>query len=330
VNKFLRTALISSPLLAFYAVMPLYVSNLIPNREGFAMMIAITLFTFIDWLINIYTIKVTQRKSQWIRYLMSYCLTFVFHFFMAMLGNYIGPRNIPFENPELMNTNIIFYPLLTVLAFNTIILILCNLIIAEDTKKNIALEVQKLRVENLEAEKQILKQQLQPHFLFNAMSTLKSLIRENPEAAENYSVRLSEFLRYSFQVNDTELVHLHEEIAFTNTYIELQSARFNESFICVVDLPSDCLDKKIPVHSIQPLIENAFKHNSFTLKKPLRIAIAHEDGKVVVSNNKAPKKNVELSGTGLQNLNKRYQLILDKDIEIIDSTDTFVVKLCLV
>ena len=165
----------------------------------------------------------------------------------------------------------------------------------------------------------MLVQQLQPHFLFNALSTLKSLISENPSKAEDYTVRLSEFLRYSFQSKNNELVLLADSIKFTEDYVELQKVRFGDSFDCKIDIPEPELQKKVPIYAVQTLVENAIKHNAFNDKKPLFKQILMDGDRLKVINNLIPKKDKTNSGTGLENLNQRYKMIANLEIEVIQT-----------
>jgi two-component system LytT family sensor kinase len=182
----------------------------------------------------------------------------------------------------------------------------------------------------LEAQRLMLLQQLQPHFIFNALSTLKSLISEDPSKAEDYTVRLSEFLRYSFQSKNNELVLLADSIKFTEDYVELQKVRFGDSFDCKIDIPEIELQKKVPIYAVQTLVENAIKHNAFNDKNPLFIQILMDGGRLKVINNLIPKKDKTNSGTGLENLNQRYKILANLEIEVNITEDSFIVFINLI
>jgi LytS/YehU family sensor histidine kinase len=223
----------------------------------------------------------------------------------------------------------IFYPLTATFAINAIILVIIRSVILEERKDIAETEIQKLRVSNLEAQKQVLLQQLHPHFLFNALSTLKSLVREDPEEAENYTIKLSEFLRYSIQAHSNELVYLQDELQFTQYYIEMQKVRFGKAFDCNILIPESVLQMKLPVFALQTLVENAIKHNIFTEKRPLIIDVTFENNMLKISNNKLPKILIQNSGTGLINLNERYKLVSEKQVEIINGEKEFTVFISL-
>jgi two-component system, LytTR family, sensor kinase len=192
-------------------------------------------------------------------------------------------------------------------------------------------EVERLQLHNLESQKQMLMQQLQPHFLFNTLSVLKSLIKEDPDAAENYAIQLSDFLRYSVQGHNKSLVTLEEELNFTRDYIQLQQLRFGNAFDCNIQTTTDIDGYKLPTYALQLLVENAIKHNAFTEKRPLKINIVQNGKSVSVCNNKLPVKMTTAgTGTGLSNLMERYQLIANKKVLIEDKTEQFCVHIDLI
>jgi two-component system LytT family sensor kinase len=327
-KRFTRTALISSPILALYGVTPFYIFNKVPISFILIGGLTIMINVFILWAINIFVIKHSGSQKKWKWYSLSYTFTIVFHFAILFVRELLQPPSFITEGELSFGKDILIaYPFASVLAINTIILIICNSILATQKNKDAEIEIQKLRVSNLEAQKQVLMQQLQPHFLFNTLSVLKSLIKENPDEAENYSIKLSEFLRYTVQVHKSDLVSLDQELKFTNDYIDLQKVRFGNSIIFKVTIPHNTYEMQIPAYALQTLVENAIKHNSFTEKRPLFITIEYVAGDAIsVRNNKMLTKTTDTTGTGLRNLNQRYKIIANKEIEITDTKDEFVAK----
>ena len=316
IKKLYKVALISSPIVSLVGSVPLVVFEKIQMPRIFFLWFILACIIFIFWNINIFILSKIKESGSSKRYIMSYLFVLCFQALNIFLA-------IQFHlKPDGIN---IFFPLVPAIAINTLILILSNLIILQFQKESAELEVKQLKVNNLEAQKTILLQQLQPHFLFNALSTLKSLISENPTNAENYTVRLSDFLRYSVQAKNNEVVSLMDELAFTKNYIELQKVRFEDSFLCQINIPEQYLAKNIPVYALQTLVENAIKHNSFTDKKPLLIEVVIEGSRIKVTNNLSLKTLQIPSGTGLENLNQRYKLIADSEIEIIKTEINFTV-----
>lgn len=327
-KRLLRTALISSPIMGLYGITPVYIFNKVPASFILFAGLGIALNVFVFWIINISIIKKTGTLNKWRWYVLSYLSITLFHLLFIVFRNilpspaFFSESEIPFKSEVLLA-----YPVMSTLAINTIILIICNSVLTSQKHKSAELEIEQLKVNNLEAQKQVLMQQLQPHFLFNTLSVLKSLIKESPDEAENYSVKLSEFLRYSIQEHKKDLVAVEQELKFTNDYIDLQKVRFGNSLICSVKVPASAYHMQVPPFAIQTLVENAIKHNSFTEKRPLYIRIEYADSLINVWNNKMLSRASEESGTGLRNLNQRYKLITGNEILITDQKEEFSVAI---
>lgn len=187
---------------------------------------------------------------------------------------------------------------------------------------------QKLTQEKLIFQYETLKSQVNPHFLFNSLNSLLSLVRKDPELSENYIQKLSTIYRYILENDNKELVSLSAEIEFVRNYFYLQKIRDEEKIELKIELNGNENVEILPV-SLQLLVENALKHNSATRKQPLEIVI-HFEGldKIVVRNNL--QKKTQLNGSskiGLKNLKERSRLILNRNIEILETADEFVVKI---
>lgn len=173
-----------------------------------------------------------------------------------------------------------------------------------------------------------LKNQLDPHFLFNSLNVLTSLIEESPRKAERFTTGLSKVYRYVLEQKDKDLIPLEEELKFAKSYMELLKMRFEDGV--EYSLPENISNSefKIVPLSLQLLLENAVKHNMITSNKPLQIRIFEEDGILVVENNNRPKASLGKSTkVGLQNIKQRYALITKKQVEVISDSDKFQVKL---
>jgi len=188
--------------------------------------------------------------------------------------------------------------------------------------------VQKLREEKPIFQYETLKSQVNPHFLFNSLNSLLSLVRSEPELSEKFVQKLSSIYRYTLENREKELVSLSAEIDFVNDYFYLQKIRDNEKIELKTELNISDNALIVPV-SLQLLVENALKHNTSTRKQPLEIVI-HNEGidKLVVRNNLQLKTQLaDSSKIGLKNLNERCRLILNREIEILQTDDEFVVKI---
>jgi len=196
-------------------------------------------------------------------------------------------------------------------------------------KKDEQIKSEKLLKENILAQYQSLKNQVEPHFLFNSLSVLSSIIYTNTDLASEFVVKLSKTLRFILDKNQFDLVPLNEELKMVNDYFFLLKTRFDEAI--TLDLSIEKEEIKgifIPPTSIQLLIENAIKHNKLSLTEPIQITIGIQDDYICISNN-INKKNEQIESTrlGLKNVSKRYELIAEKQIIIENTGSQFVVKL---
>src|SRR5690606_14933878 len=204
-------------------------------------------------------------------------------------------------------------------------------ILAYATKQS-EIELVRLQSANAETTNQLLKQQIQPHFLFNALNTLNSLIKKQPELANDYLLHLSDFLRASITGHRTDTVLMEEELKLCDNYMEMQQLRFGEALVYQVEIAEEVQKKYIvPFFSLQPLLENAIKHNELTKKAPLIIHLFIEGDYIYVKNNLKLKNNVESStGNGLTNLRERYRILFQEEIEITQNDQEFIVRLKLI
>lgn len=173
-----------------------------------------------------------------------------------------------------------------------------------------------------------LKNQLDPHFLFNSLNVLTSLIEENPENAQKFTTSLSKVYRYVLEQKSKELVTLDEELNFARTYMLLLKMRFEDSIIFEIpDKASNPETKVVPL-SLQLLLENAVKHNMVTSSKPLHIKIYEDGNNLVVMNNLQPKQIVKKSsGVGLENIKQRYALLSNRKVIINQREKDFAVAI---
>jgi hypothetical protein len=173
-----------------------------------------------------------------------------------------------------------------------------------------------------------LKNQLDPHFLFNSLNVLTSLIEEDPSQAQKFTTSLSKVYRYVLEQKNKDLVSVDEELQFAKTYIRLLQMRFEDSII--FEIPETCTnpEAKIVPLSLQLLLENAVKHNVVSSEKPLRIKVYEQNGNLVVSNNLQEKSVVKKSsGVGLQNIQERYKIVSNKKVTITKTASEFKIEL---
>ena len=194
----------------------------------------------------------------------------------------------------------------------------------QDTK----IKEQKIIAGTASAKFDALKNQLDPHFLFNSLNVLTSLIEEDPQQAQRFTTALSKVYRYVLEQKNKDLVPVNEEFNFARTYIKLLAMRFEDSI--VFDIPETCsiAEARIVPLSLQLLLENAVKHNVITAEKPLRIRVFEENGCLVVSNDLQEKQVMKRSsGVGLRNIQQRYSILSNRKVSINKTASEFSVKL---
>uniref|UniRef100_UPI004049D92D histidine kinase n=1 Tax=Flavobacterium sp. TaxID=239 RepID=UPI004049D92D len=196
--------------------------------------------------------------------------------------------------------------------------------LAQETK----VKEQKIIAGNASAQFESLKNQIDPHFLFNSLNVLSSLIEENPKNAQKFTASLSKIYRYVLEQKDKELVPLYEEIQFAKTYIELLKMRFEDSILCEINIDDSFEDAKVVPLSLQLLLENTIKHNIVSDKNPLKITIFTKDNNLVVQNNLQKKAVLgNRKGVGLQNIVDRYAILSDRTVRVFEDTEIFAVEI---
>jgi sensor histidine kinase YesM len=195
--------------------------------------------------------------------------------------------------------------------------------------RNSLAEIERFRKENLETQFEMLRMQVNPHFLFNSLNTLTSLIYQNQDTAASYVREMATVYRYILEQRKADTVKLHEEMTFVSSYMMLLSLRFEDKITFEVNISEDYNEKVVPPLTVQILIENAVKHNVASLRKPLRISIStRPDNTLVVSNNLQPKTDPGYStGIGLHNLKSRLALLTDRPATVTKTDDTFAVAI---
>jgi sensor histidine kinase YesM len=194
--------------------------------------------------------------------------------------------------------------------------------------KNSLVEIEKYRAESLQAQLQNLKSQINPHFLFNNLSVLSSLVYKDPDKSVEFINQLSKVYRYLLDNQSSELVTLDEELRFIRSYIFLLHIRFDRNLEVNITIANEHLALLIPPMALQILIENAIKHNEASSERPLSISIVSGDGKLTISNNLQLRPQHEPgSQTGLKNIKERYKFFTDQQVEIIQNIDTYRVEI---
>lgn len=284
-------------------------------------------------LVNSAFFKYLNEKVQWQKYqrfrfiigfVGSVSLTLITIFFIRLFISLV----IENETWNYFITNETFRYYLSVLMVTLVISLFFHAVYYYKELQKTKVKEQKVIAGTASAKFDALKNQLDPHFLFNSLNVLTSLIEENPNSAQKFTTSLSKVYRYVLEQKSKELVTVDEELNFARTYMSLLKMRFEDSI--VFDIPDKALnpDSKVVPLSLQLLLENAVKHNMVTSNRPLHMKIYEENNHLVVMNNLQPKQIVKKSsGVGLENIKQRYQLLTNRTVYINKTSTHFSVAI---
>ncbi|MGE0567320.1 MAG: sensor histidine kinase [Bacteroidia bacterium] len=326
IRKLLKIAAITSPLIALFTFMPgllTSINEMNTQTPGQARMVIgvlfLTIVIFLLWMINIglYQFFVKRNFNTKNHRVIRYAISFLFcYLLLLVILSLPKPPNI--RSQHLSTFSQLLIPIIGISANNAILLVILDLVVARDRKAKMELEIANITLSNVIAQKEQLKGQIHPHFLFNSLSTLKTLVKDSNVDAEKYIMNLSGFLRNSLSYSGEDKASLESELKHCIEYLEIQKIRFTNSLKYTVSIPPEIQQTfYLPVFSLQILVENAIKHNRLTKEKPLHIEIYQEkEGVICVRNSLNLKSNTETTGLGLNNLSKRIKLLGDSELDI--------------
>lgn len=282
------------------------------------------------WKGNEYITIYLAKKYHWLeqpakRTIYSILSIGIFSFFAIVSFNFIW--NLIFLHNDFwlsMRQNMYSFFLTFVISF--VVSIAVNAVIFFRNWRNAVRNEEELKRERLVLQYEALKNQVNPHFLFNSLNVLTSLVYRDPDISARFIRQLADVYRYVLDQKDVELTPLSLELRFVESYIYLQKIRFEEGLITEI---VNCTDNEgyiIPL-SLQMLVENAIKHNIVSREEPLTIRIEIVDNYVIVTNN-LQRKTVSADSTsiGLANIKARYEYLSNKDFEVIETKEIFKVK----
>lgn len=288
-----------------------------------------------QWLGHAYLqIKIAQKYS-WLneplkRFLFIITEIVVYSIFaygaVQLLMNYIVFGKIP---PYLLSFDLSYWSFPVIISF--VIALMISAISFFKSWKNEVLEKEKIKHQMLNYKYEALRNQINPHFMFNSLNVLSDLVYENPKKAENFIHKFSDIYRYVLDSRDKELVPLIDELNFITKYIFLLKTRFEDKLtidINIKPLPSEMI---VPL-ALQLLIENAVKHNEISSKNKLKITLTKTQNNYIEISNPIQLKNIgETSNlVGLKNLKQQYNFFTDLPVIITQHKNTFIVKLPLI
>jgi two-component system, LytTR family, sensor kinase len=298
----------------------------IPSEIFFAIFFAMVYSETNIILSNFLDKKISwEQKPVWrsvIQFLIAFCLGSLLGYFFVLFFDWLFPSDYPKPPPH----QIFIAGFLIALPITLVYLILYLF----NRWKKTLLEAEALKRENIEAQYETLKNQLDPHFLFNNLNTLTAIVEENPKQAVDFIQNLSHVYRYVLQNRDKTMVTLAEELKLAKAYIFLLKNRYETYLSIEINIPDAILTKEIPPMTLQLLLENVVKHNVIDNKHPLSIKLFFEEthGYLVMQNSLQKKKiKEESTKIGLQNINNRLRLMGKNDLIIVENTHDFSVSI---
>jgi sensor histidine kinase YesM len=303
-----------------------FVVKELPQDFAFTMILTVGIWFGNGFLVNI--IKISWLEQPLKRLFVSAVLTFVVTLFVAVLARVVYIWLCCQLGPwiAIKNWHWSFYGSVLVLTFFISTFMHGRQFFFQ--YRTSLLEAEQLKQKNLESQYEILKNQVNPHFLFNSLNVLYSMVHKDPDAAAKFIKKLSDVYRYVLDSRSKEIVSLTEEVDALNAYLHLIRTRFGAAVHCEMNL--SCTEHEnrmiIPL-SLQMLVENAIKHNAFTTKKPLKIKVYQQGNSISVENNLNRKnEKVASSNLGLKNIQSRYAYLSDEQVVITETKDLFKVE----
>lgn len=316
---------LSSAFLSILTTIPKIVQHQFNLYEALVDCAITFLFAVIIWYYNIYTLPAYSNKDvakgfSVFRLLKSLFIGMGIMFILACIQQYLlshlefGPVMLMFEVRGIL-VNVTFYMFIQML-YHTY-----------HTQK-VGIELEGTRADNLGAQYELLKQQVNPHFLFNSLNTLRYMVESGDEHSVDFILKLSNFYRFTLESRKLDLIKLTEELEILDAYVYLLKARFEEGIDLKVNIDPEYHNSFIPPFTLQLLVENCIKHNIVSLEKPLKIDLYSKEDYLIIENPIQLKRNPEVStGMGIENINQRYLHLLGKSIEIQDNEILFKIKL---
>ena len=265
-------------------------------------------------------------RSFFVRTVVAIAITSVAYFLSPVTFYHSGETKLVCQMDNLLD----FVVMLKCLFMLAVVLLYSQIYVLIYQRQQIILENEQLQNENLTTKYNMLVSQINPHFFFNSLNSLSMLVREeDTKRALEYIDQLSYTFRYITQNgNNSELVPLEEELKFADAYCYMFRIRYADKIFFDITVDEQYKGCLLPALSLQPLIGNAVKHNAITTKNPLRVTISVVDGYLVVTNPIRPLLEPQVgTGTGLKNLNSRYELMLGEQIVVENDGEQFTVKL---
>ncbi|MBW8683350.1 sensor histidine kinase [Chitinophaga rhizophila] len=316
---------LSSIFLGVLASVPKIAEHHFNTREAVVNSAITAIFSLLVWYYNIYTLPRYSKRD-------IYKGISVTRLFSSLVFG-MGVMLLLAFGQQLLISTLSFGPVMLMvevrgILINLMFYMFLHLLYQNYHNQQVRIELERSKSDTLGAQYELLKQQINPHFLFNSLNTLKTMIEVNDKQSVEFVLKLSEFYRFTLESRKLDLIQLSEELDIVTAYMFLLKARFEDGIDMHNEIPSGYHQSMIPPFTLQLLIENCIKHNVVSLEYPLQIRLYAEQEFIVVENDLQPKMEAEASmHVGLNNINERYHHLLDKAIVIEETATTFKVKL---
>jgi two-component system LytT family sensor kinase len=247
------------------------------------------------------------------------------------LGWFFGQFIHHYIDHALPTAVVVFRTILFLFICASLIMALLELRYMQDEKKELRELSQRLEKENIETLYNSLKQQVNPHFLFNSLSVLSSLIHYDIKKADAFIEHFADIYRYVLEMNQHKLVSIQQEMTFLDSYLYLQRIRFGENIILKISIDKEATaSQQIPPLSLQLIFENILKHNIISSEYPMSIEIKIEKDSLIIENSLKEKPGQNSSGIGIPNLKEKYKLLNASPPLFLNKGDRFQVRLPLI
>lgn len=286
--------------------------------------IALTIFRIVSWLQRKFPWDKNPPKRAFLEVLVTYPVAIAMSSIFSLPLYFLDPSDIGLKAFCALNVQV------TIL-MTTILVAISEGFFFFDLWKQSLVQNEQLEKENLRSQLESLRTQVNPHFLFNSLSVLSSLIYSDQGKAEQFVDEFAKVYRYVLDIREKTVVTVREELNFIHSYLFLQQIRFGDNLLVEIKIDEEKLDDFVPPLSLQLLLENAIKHNRVSRESPLHVALYNEGGKLVVRNNLQPRdERVDSTGLGLKNLKERYRLFAGSIPEFVATDSDYFARLPLI
>lgn len=283
------------------------------------------LFAVLIWYVNIYMLPKTYKKNDSMGIsILRLIWSLLFGIGIMLALSFLQQFLLPYLE---FGASMLMFEVRGVL-INLIFFMFLHLLYQSHYNQQVGVAFERSKSINLGAQYELLKQQINPHFLFNSLNTLKYMVETQDEHTVEFILKLSDFYRFTLESRKLDLIKLSEELQIVKAYMFLLKSRFEAGIDLTIAVEEKYMDSYIPPFTLQLLLENCVKHNVVSLDKPLLIKIYTQQDFLIIENPIQLKTNSETStGIGLENINQRYLHLLNKKIEITEANAIFALKL---